>query len=189
MVVRCSGILFAGAVTALLGLAGCEGLKDPVPPPDPIPTVKPEPMAHGGPPVSKDFKPKQAELPKLPDGAGAMDDDAPDELTPTASGLYYRILRKSDGVKPKVTNKVVAHYKGWVDSGKTFDSSYERKEPSEFALSRVVGGWIEGLQLVGKGGMIELEIPAELGYGAEGRPPSIAPGATLHFIVELIEVK
>jgi FKBP-type peptidyl-prolyl cis-trans isomerase len=187
MVVRCSRILIAGAVTALLGLAGCEGLKDPVPPPDPIPTVKPETPPQGA-PVSKDLKPKQAELPKLPEGAGSMDDDAPDELTPTASGLYYRILRKSDGVKPKATNTVLAHYQGWVDSGKTFDSSYERKEPAEFPLSGVIRGWTEGLQLLGKGGMIELEIPGYLGY-PEGRPPHIQPNATLHFIVELVEVK
>lgn len=189
MVVRCSGILVAAAVTTLVGLAGCEGLKDPVPPPpDPIKTVKPEPMSHGGLPAPKDLKPKKAELPKIPDGAGAMDDDAPDELTPTASGLYYRILRKSDGVKPKESNRVVAHYEGWVDSGQKFDSSYERKKPAEFSLMEVVRGWTEGLQLVGTGGMIELEIPGYLGY-PEGRPPHIRPNATLHFIVELVEVK
>lgn len=187
MVVRCSRMLIPGAVVVLLGLAGCEGLKDPAPP-DPVPTVKPEPIADGGPPVSNDSKPKKAELPKLPEGAGPIDNDAPDELTPTASGLYYRILRKADGVKPKASNTVLAHYKGWVDSGQTFDSSYERGKPSEFPLSGVIRGWTEGLQLIGTGGMIELEIPGYLGY-PEGRPPHIRPNATLHFIVELKEVK
>ncbi|MFM8284889.1 MAG: FKBP-type peptidyl-prolyl cis-trans isomerase, partial [Planctomycetaceae bacterium] len=50
-------------------------------------------------------------------------------------------------------------------------------------------GWTEGMQLVGKGGMIELLIPAKLGYGKRGAPPVIPPDATLHFLVELLEVR
>jgi FKBP-type peptidyl-prolyl cis-trans isomerase len=45
------------------------------------------------------------------------------------------------------------------------------------------------MQLVTKGGMIELEIPSELGYGAQRSPGSIPPNATLRFIVELLDVK
>ena len=120
---------------------------------------------------------------------GAVDKDAPKEFTKTASGLKYRVLRKSDGVKPKASNTVTVHYKGTLDDGSQFDSSYDRGQSTSFPLGRVVKGWTEGLQLVGKGGMIELEIPYELAYGEEGRPPVIPPKATLHFIVELIEVK
>jgi FKBP-type peptidyl-prolyl cis-trans isomerase FkpA len=43
--------------------------------------------------------------------------------------------------------------------------------------------------LVGKGGMIELEIPSELGYGAAGAGGSIPPNARLHFLVELLDIK
>jgi FKBP-type peptidyl-prolyl cis-trans isomerase FkpA len=135
------------------------------------------------------LKPKSAELPELPNGAGEMDPDAPQELTPTSSGLYYRILRKGDGKKPTLANTVVAHYKGWLDNGKEFDASYGKGAPATFPLSRVVPGWQEGLPLVGEGGMIELEIPSDLGYGSRGSPPVIPPGATLHFIVELKQVK
>jgi FKBP-type peptidyl-prolyl cis-trans isomerase len=120
---------------------------------------------------------------------GPVDKDAPKEFTSTKSGLKYRIRRKSDGEKPKGANSVVANYKGWLDDGKEFDSSYKRGEPAEFPLRRVIPGWTEGLQLIGKGGMIELEIPPDLGYGPEGRPPVIPPNARLHFIVELIDIK
>jgi FKBP-type peptidyl-prolyl cis-trans isomerase len=45
------------------------------------------------------------------------------------------------------------------------------------------------MQLIGEGGMIELEIPSKLGYGDRGVPGTIPPGSTLHFIVELFDVK
>jgi FKBP-type peptidyl-prolyl cis-trans isomerase FkpA len=131
---------------------------------------------------------KKDDLPDLPDGAGTMDSDAPEQFTTTRSGLYYRILRKSNGRKPRTTDTVLAHYRGWLDNGKQFDSSYERGEPTEFPLNGVVPGWTEGLQLIGVGGMIELEVPPGLGYGAQGRP-GIPPNATLHFIIELKEIK
>jgi len=36
--------------------------------------------------------------------------------------------------------------------------------------------------------MIELTIPAELGYGQRGAGADVPPNATLHFIVALISV-
>lgn len=119
---------------------------------------------------------------------GPSDPDAPKEFETTKSGLKYRILRKSDGDKPAARDKVEVHYKGWLDSGKVFDSSYKRKESISFGLNQVIKGWTEGMQLVGKGGMIELEIPYKLGYGERGSPPDIPPKANLHFIVELLDI-
>ena len=81
-------------------------------------------------------------------------------------------------------------FRSWLDSGKVFDSSYERGESIEFGLNQVIRGWTEGMQLVGKGGMIELVIPSDLGYGARGTPGGpIPPNATLHFLVELLDVR
>ena len=120
---------------------------------------------------------------------GPIDTDAPAEFTATPSGLKYRILRKASGDKPTSSSTVTVNYVGWLDDGSEFDSSYRRGEPATFPLSGVVRGWTEGLQLVNEGGMIELEIPSELGYGAAGAPGSIPPHATLHFKVELIDIK
>ena len=115
-----------------------------------------------------------------PDGAPFMTTD---------SGLKYRILRESEGIKPTETSTVTVHYRGWLDNGTEFDSSYKHGKPATFQLKRVVRGWTEGLQLVGVGGIIELEIPSYLGYGTRGGGGVIPPNATLHFTVELIEVK
>lgn len=128
-------------------------------------------------------------MPKLPAGAGEISKDAPKKFTETASGLRYRVLREGKGSKPAATDKVKVNYHGWLDGGKVFDSSYERKKPISFPLNRVIKGWTEGMQLVGEGGMIELEIPAKLGYGDRGAGEDIPGGATLHFLVELIKVE
>src|SRR5436853_215596 len=96
--------------------------------------------------------------PKLPAGAGALDKDAPKTFSSTPSGLKYRVLRKGTGAAPKATNTVEVHYHGRLDNGKVFDSSYYRGKTIEFPLDGVIAGWTEGMQLVGKGGMIELEI-------------------------------
>ena len=128
-------------------------------------------------------------FPELPKGAGRIDQDAAKTFTETKSGLTYRILRQGAGAAPKATNSVRVHYHGWLDNGKVFDSSYRRNEDISFGLNQVIKGWTEGMQLVGAGGMIELQIPSDLGYGNRGAPPDIPPKATLHFLVELIEVK
>ena len=83
---------------------------------------------------------------------------------------------------------MTVHYKGWLDNGEVFDSSYERGEPATFRLNQVVKGWTEGMQLIGEGGMIELEVPSDLGYGDKGAGKKIPPGAMLHFLVEVISV-
>ena len=131
---------------------------------------------------------KDVPFPELPKGAGTLDGDAPQAFTTTETGLKYRILRRGDGPMPKATNTVEVNYHGWLDNGKVFDSSYKRNESISFPLNRVIPGWTEGMQLVGNGGMIELEIPSELGYGKRGAGSDIPPNATLHFLVELIKV-
>lgn len=118
---------------------------------------------------------------------GPVDDDAPEEFTKTSSGLKYRIRRRGDGLKPTPSESVRVHYRGWLDNGKVFDESYRLGKPIEFKLSQVVKGWGEGLQYVKEGGMIELEVPSHLGYGPSGMG-DIPPNATLHFLVELLEV-
>lgn len=173
------------AAAAAMGAVGCAGDTEKERSQKTVPAgTVPPPLDS-----STTLPPRKANLPDLPDGAGPIDDDAPEEFTSTRSGLYYRILRKSRGRKPRNYDTVVAHYRGWLDNGKQFDSSYDRGEPATFALNKVVPGWTEGVPLVGEGGMIELEIPAKLGYGVSGQPPTIPPNATLHFIIELQNIK
>lgn len=126
--------------------------------------------------------------PELQVGAGPMDAEFPSEFAKTDSGLRYRVLRKSEGEKPTAGSTVTVNYRGWLNNGKVFDSSYEKGKPITFPLQNVIAGWTEGMQLVGEGGMIELWVPSRLAYGESGSPGSIPPHSNLHFIVELVSV-
>ena len=105
----------------------------------------------------------------------------------TESGLQYRVVEKGKGKKPSAEDRVTVHYKGTLIDGTQFDSSYDRGEPATFPLNGVIKGWTEGLQLMKTGAKYEFFIPAELAYGAAGRP-GIPPNSTLIFEVELIEI-
>ena len=106
----------------------------------------------------------------------------------TASGLVYLVEKEGAGDAPKATDVVKVHYHGTLRTGKVFDSSVDRGEPVKFPLNHVIKGWREGIQLIKKGGKIKLLIPASLGYGKNGAPPTIPGGATLTFDVELIDI-
>jgi FKBP-type peptidyl-prolyl cis-trans isomerase len=114
----------------------------------------------------------------------------PQKQKTTDSGLVYEVIEQGTGKQPKASDTVVAHYTGWLfDDGKMFDSSHARGEPTEFPLSGVIKGWTEGLQLMNVGGKYLFTIPASLGYGERGAPPTIPANATLVFFVELVDVK
>lgn len=168
-------------LSVVLMAAGCHSTADPspdlstqLPPPD-SETTKWKPVTF-------------IDKPELQTGTGAMDTDAATEFLSTDSGLRYRILRNSEGKKPSADSTVTVNYRGWLNTGKVFDSSYERGEPTTFPLQNVIDGWTEGMQLVGEGGMIELWVPSRLGYGERGSPGSIPAHSNLHFIVELVNV-
>lgn len=123
-------------------------------------------------------------------GPGAPDADAPAEFTTTSSGLKYRILRKGTGPKPTRSSTVVVNYKGWLtDPNDPFDQSYGREPFPVDMAGGVIDGWLEGLTYAEEGSMIELEIPPQLGYGERGAPGAIPPNATLHFTIEVLDVK
>lgn len=111
-----------------------------------------------------------------------------DEVTTTASGLQYEVLQEGTGESPIATDQVTVHYTGKLLNGEVFDSSVERGEPATFGLNQVIRGWTEGVQLMKEGAKYRFYIPSELAYGDRGAGPTIGPGSTLMFDVELIKI-
>ena len=111
-------------------------------------------------------------------------------VTTTESGLQYSVVRSGNakGPQPAPTNVVSVNYHGVFPDGSKFDSSYDRGQPTEFPLNRVISGWTEGVGLMRPCDAWTFYIPSDLAYGPGGRP-GIPGGATLVFHVQLLEVK
>lgn len=110
-------------------------------------------------------------------------------VTVLPSGLQYKVLKEGTGASPAAEDQVKAHYRGELIDGTVFDSSFERNEPLETRVDRVIPGWSEALQLMKVGSRWQVVIPSELGYGPSGAGGVIPPHATLVFEVELLDIE
>lgn len=104
------------------------------------------------------------------------------------SGVTIKYVNLTNGKKPSATSIVRAHYRGTLDNGKEFDSSYRKGMPIDFPLNQVIPCWTEGVQKLGIGSKAILTCPGNTAYGAGGIPGVIPPNATLTFEVELVDI-
>jgi FKBP-type peptidyl-prolyl cis-trans isomerase FkpA len=106
----------------------------------------------------------------------------------TESGLIYTELTPGTGPNPTASDSVTVNYRGTLQDGTQFDSSYDRGQPVTFPLGGVIGCWTEGVQKMKVGGKSRLVCPSDIAYGDQGRPPTIPGGAVLVFEIELISI-
>lgn len=107
-------------------------------------------------------------------------------LTKTPSGLYYQIIEPGSGTEVYPYSAISAVYTGKLINGTMFDEA-KAATPFKVTLSNVIPGWIEGLQLIKKGGKIRLIIPPALAYGSTPKT-GIPPNSILDFNIELVDV-
>ncbi|MGH3443823.1 MAG: FKBP-type peptidyl-prolyl cis-trans isomerase [Nocardioidaceae bacterium] len=110
---------------------------------------------------------------------------------PAPTDLEITDVTEGDGTEAAAGSTVRVHYVGVAhSSGEEFDASYNRGEPLSFRLGagQVIAGWDQGVQGMKVGGRRQLVIPPHLAYGDRGAGAVIAPGETLIFVVDLLEV-
>lgn len=106
----------------------------------------------------------------------------------TESGLQYIIHEEGTGDQLKPGDVATVHYYGILKSdGTMFDNSWRRGEEFQFQLGagQVIRGWDEGVALLKEGSKATLIVPYELGYGANGNPPTIPAESDLIFYIEV----
>ena len=86
---------------------------------------------------------------------------------------------------------ITAHYRGYLEDGTQFDSSYDKGRVFETVIGtgRVIKGWDQGIIGMKVGGKRKLFVPAHLAYGERQVGPIIKPNSNLVFEIELLEVR
>lgn len=142
--------------------------------------------------------PGAAEPGALPDWAPKIITDDGDDVT----GLDFsavgepsdqlEIAQVTTGTGPAVEagQTITADYFGQLaDQPEPFDESFS-SEPFQapIGVGSLIPGWDQGLVGVPVGSRVVMSIPPDLGYG-EGGSGSIPGGATLYFVVDIIDAQ
>jgi FKBP-type peptidyl-prolyl cis-trans isomerase len=106
------------------------------------------------------------------------------------SGLAHRdLVVPEQGPQVAEGDEVAIHYELRLEDGTRVESSQDAGQPLRFRIGdgtvpRGLDRGLVGMRLFGRR---RLNVPSELAFGSEGRPPRIPPDATVVFEVELME--
>lgn len=127
------------------------------------------------------------------ESATATDDEvATEQDTDQEECLVTEDIEEGDGKEATAGSVITVHYTGTLEDGTKFDSSRDPgRDPLRIPLvtGSVIEGWVQGIPGMREGGVRKLTICSDMGYGETGFPPTIPPGATLIFEVELLKVR
>jgi len=195
------------AVTAALclGLAGCGGGEtlapaasgSPAPTPAAATPAAPTPAAS---PPAASAGPRECPVTatEVDAPAGATTDldekpviegseqDAPEQV-------QIADIVEGDGAEATTLSNVEVKYVGAIyETGKEFDSSWKTNDEQTIPFTVCSTGVIPGFAIAPTGmkvgGRRQVTIPALYGYGEQGSPPTIPGGATLVFVIDLVDV-
>ena len=169
------------------------------PPPQAVPTLPPG--------IAPELKVDENDPPQAKGEVGATSDSAtpvtnsaesatPPPVKPISestlpSGLKVAILQEGTGAVAAKGLAVDVQYTGWVEGGRIFDSTSQKKALFQFVLGSgdALKGLEEGIAGMKVGERRRLTVPPALGYGTAGQPTMRVPAdATLIYDVALVGV-
>lgn len=128
-----------------------------------------------------------------------------ESATKTNSGFKFKILKSTNGSKPKDGAMIYMNYSGFLENGTLFDTSdpeiakqfgmfNEQRAmqngysslPYQMGSNKLIPGFVEGVNKLKFGEKAVFFIPSNLGYGEQGAGDVVPPNANLIFEVELL---
>lgn len=202
-----SGRLAGPAVALALALAGCGGTTAGAPAGAPTagaptagaPTSAPTGTARGGDPTPGAAA-QRCPLTALPVPAppGISSDLSvkpvvPPDPTPPPADVQVADVVVGGGKQADTLDRVQLKYVGALyGTGVEFDSSWATSAQNTIPVTVCTTGTVPGFSIAATGmtvgGRRIVTIPARYGYGAEGRPPTIAPDTPLVFVIDLVGI-
>jgi FKBP-type peptidyl-prolyl cis-trans isomerase len=166
-------ILMAALIAMAVGISGCSGASK---------TSTPAATMPGSGPATVGTAPVAASrMTTIPPSPGK---------TAPVTTLEVQDVVVGTGPAIKSGDIATVDYAGWLTDGKVFDSSVNSSQPFQFTVGQgqVISGWDKGVAGMKVGGVRKLTIPPDMAYGATGAGDAIPPGATLVFLVKLVQV-
>lgn len=121
---------------------------------------------------------------------GEIENEAKSSVVESESGLRYIDRKVGNGAFPNPDDTVEINYQGTLLNGAEFDNSKSRGEGVLVVkVSNMIRGLREGLVTMRESGQRVFVVPPELGFGMDGVPGKVPPGATLFYEVELVSVR
>jgi FKBP-type peptidyl-prolyl cis-trans isomerase len=108
--------------------------------------------------------------------------------TRVARGLYSRDQLVGNGRFARRGDEITVRYFGRLADGRAFTTTSEAPATFKLGDGTVIQGWERGISGMRVGGIRQLVISPDLGYGKKGKAP-VPPNAVLVFDVELLAVK
>lgn len=115
------------------------------------------------------------------------------DVDTTGLGVYYITIDEGDGDYPKNGDTLIVSYAAYFLDGYLFDSSAWRN-PTDSTYTFILGnppnitGWDDGIKVINKNAKVQLVIPSDLAFGADGNG-TIPPYQTLAFVLIMEDIK
>ncbi len=127
-------------------------------------------------------------LPPAPDAPAEVDED---DYVADDAGFLIADIEEGDGDPAEAGDMVQFHVTGWLEEdGTHILSSYDQGEPIllPIASGQALPGWDAGLTGMREGGVRQVVVPPELGFGETGAGDVVPPNATLIWLIELVSI-